>query len=499
MALHNLLLMTLVRLGTPGLLVRGVQAWKEMVAAVLAAALVRALLAAGRPRRRWLAPTDWLALGLAVILVLYALLGLTVFRHDVRPAQVAVGLRTLLLLPLMYLSGRVFQREAGAGDRWTAALAIGSFTVVGVFGLVELLFVPTRYWVDAGAPGYFAWSGYHYQGPRGLAENFFQTLPGDVLLRRMVSTELSPLGIAYSGLLVVPFAVVLRSRVAGGRVRQLLATSVLVAMVAVGLTVTRLAVGLLVAEAAALLVLLRDRSAALFLVGASAVAAFVLLVYPQVGPATTRNLDPVGPALASSQQAPIPLPPAIIGTQTSASPGPSTARVAPSGPGAAEPGSGLFDENDPSLRGHLLQLEKYVPYLLRDPLGHGVGSSVHRFNNAPTPGESAVLAFFGETGLVGGLLYLALYLGSIVAGFRALWITRGPAVGALAAVAGIGGLALAPVTLTSEVWGDLAVTFMFWWAAGSAVSASRSRAPSPPEAAGAPGPAGGRHTAAALS
>jgi hypothetical protein len=33
-------------------------------------------------------------------------------------------------------------------------------------------------------------------------------------------------------------------------------------------------------------------------------------------------------------------------------------------------------------------------------------------------------------------------------------------------VAAVGGLALIPITLTSDVWGDLSVTFLFWWAAG---------------------------------
>jgi hypothetical protein len=47
---------------------------------------------------------------------------------------------------------------------------------------------------------------------------------------------------------------------------------------------------------------------------------------------------------------------------------------------------------------------------------------------------------------------------------------------ALPLVAFAGGIALIPITLTSDVWGDFSVTFLFWWAAG--YSAARSAASS---------------------
>ena len=37
-------------------------------------------------------------------------------------------------------------------------------------------------------------------------------------------------------------------------------------------------------------------------------------------------------------------------------------------------------------------------------------------------------------------------------------------------VAVVGGLALIPITMTSDLWGDFSVTFLFWWAVGSCAS-----------------------------
>ena len=43
---------------------------------------------------------------------------------------------------------------------------------------------------------------------------------------------------------------------------------------------------------------------------------------------------------------------------------------------------------------------------------------------------------------------------------------------ALPLVVSIGGLMLFLITMTSDVWGNFAVTFLFWWAAGHSVSLS---------------------------
>ena len=42
---------------------------------------------------------------------------------------------------------------------------------------------------------------------------------------------------------------------------------------------------------------------------------------------------------------------------------------------------------------------------------------------------------------------------------------------AIPLVACVGGLSLAPIMLTSDVNGNFSVTFLFWWAAGHALTA----------------------------
>jgi len=113
-------------------------------------------------------------------------------------------------------------------------------------------------------------------------------------------------------------------------------------------------------------------------------------------------------------------------------------------------------------------------YVRQHPLGTGLGSAVHRFGASQGTGESAVFDFFGELGVVGGLLYLPIYFLMTIAGMRALVRARADVLlSGLPLVASIGGLMLFLITLTSDVWGNFAVTFLLWWAAGYSVSLLR--------------------------
>jgi O-antigen ligase len=83
-----------------------------------------------------------------------------------------------------------------------------------------------------------------------------------------------------------------------------------------------------------------------------------------------------------------------------------------------------------------------------------------------------MFAIGADTGALGLVLFLALYGGLVLVGLSIVWRRRDDvALCALGAVVGVGGLALAPVVLTSQVWGNFSVTFLFWWAAGSVVAA----------------------------
>jgi hypothetical protein len=115
-------------------------------------------------------------------------------------------------------------------------------------------------------------------------------------------------------------------------------------------------------------------------------------------------------------------------------------------------------------------------FVLLHPLGLGLGASIPRLGAATGPGESAVFQIGGEVGLVGLLLFLVLYGGVILAGAYVVWRRRAdPSETVLAVAVAVGGLALAPVVLTSQVWGDFSVTFLFWWLAGACIAAWPNR------------------------
>ncbi len=108
------------------------------------------------------------------------------------------------------------------------------------------------------------------------------------------------------------------------------------------------------------------------------------------------------------------------------------------------------------------------------PLGTGVGSSVHRFGPSQGTGESAVLDMFGDLGVLGGLLYLAIYMGSFLMALLAYVRYRAdPLMAMLPLTFVVAAAALAPITMTTDLWSDFATTFLFWWAAGASVSLLR--------------------------
>lgn len=436
MAVHNFLLMLLLNLRTPAPLVRVMQGWKELVLAALVTVAVVQLVRARRRGERWRwIPMDWIAIAFTGLLVVYLALPSSVLGGDTNLLQKLVAFRVDALIPLLYFLGRVFARPVERDLSVTAWLIVGAGAVVGAFGVYELFFVPTARWLDWGVNLYSSWLGFKYNGPAGLPENFFQSLPDGLLLRRMVSTYISPLGIAYTGLLVFPLAAMLIDR---AKSRVALVASVVAGtlfLIGVLLAVTRLAELCLVGEVVLLALVWRSRmSMALVPVVGAAVAA-VLFWYPAVGPV-------VDPYLL---------------------------------PGESQRHTILY-MGDPSIAEHLRFLESDLALDIKHPFGAGLGGSVHRFvqttvDTAGT-GESAVLGVFGDVGLLGGLLYVALYGFGLYYGLLAVWRARQRSMAsAMALIAVVGGVALIPITLTSDVWGDLSVTFLFWWAAGYSASA----------------------------
>ena len=84
-----------------------------------------------------------------------------------------------------------------------------------------------------------------------------------------------------------------------------------------------------------------------------------------------------------------------------------------------------------------------------------------------------MLTMFVDTGVIGGVAYVALYVFGLIQAVSALLRThRRGLEAALPMVAVVGGLALVPITMTNDLWGDFSVTFLFWWAVGSCASAA---------------------------
>jgi hypothetical protein len=447
MAFHNFVLMVLLELRTPPLLIRVVQGWKELVLALLVVValkrLLRSPLALPSPlkgRGKYLIPMDWVAIAFTVVLIVYLLLPSGLVPGSANFVQRLLAFRTAALIPLIYFLARVFSKPADGDLRYTAWLIVGAGAGVGAFGVYELWFVPTTRWLDWGVNLFSSWLGFAYNGPGGLPENFFQSLPDGLLLRRMVSTYISPLGIAYTGLVCWPIAVVMLDRQHSRRSVALL-TSLAAGFLLLGMlfSVTRLALLMLVGEALVLGLVVRTKVVIGLGVLVVASVTAILFLYPSVGPTVDPYLLP----------------------------GESHQRT-------------ILYIGDPSFAEHLRALLGDLRFIGQHPLGTGLGGSVHRFvqtnTDATGTGESALLGFFGDIGVVGGLLYLALYGLSLYYGQRAVRVAPPRSLKlALPLVASVGGLVLIPITLTSDVWADFSVTFLFWWAAGySASVATRS-------------------------
>ena len=441
MAFHSFLLMILLGLGTPHAMVRLFQGWKEALLAVLTLAAFAGLWRErreGRLGRPVL--TDWLALVFAFLAAVYFLLPGSILHSNANLAQRAVGFRLDALIPLLYFLGRRIGAEPT--ERATAVwLCLGAGAIVAVFGLFELWLIPTRTWLDWGVNLYTGFLGFAYKGPRGLPENFFLTLADGTLVRRMVSTYISPLGIAYTGLLLLPMGVALvEHRPASGRARWFAGIVLGLVLVGVMFSVTRLALLLTVAEAVFLLILLHRRWLAALVPVLAIATVFMLYLYPSIGPAVDRQL------------------------------------VA----GRGGHGQAAISAKDTSAQEHYDYLLADLRVDFQHPLGLGTGASTIRYGQLVGTGESALLGIFGDLGALGGFAYSALYLLVLWSAFRAVrLLPRASLESTLPLVVLVGGIALIPITLTSDLWGDLSVTFLFWWAAGAAVTLAQRTPRSP--------------------
>ena len=292
--------------------------------------------------------------------------------------------------------------------------------------MLEAYLVPIEWWEDADVPAYFAEQlDFEHNGPRGLPENFvFNTGDEDDLLRRSVSTFLSPLALAYM------IVVALLLWAAEPRRRWPLA-----AVAAVGLlfTFTRAAFLALAGGLVVLALLRRTWWPALAAAATIAVAAVWTQVYPTVAPETTWSQEDLEEQRRRARELGVP------------------------------PGE-TVSLNEPSIRSHLTALRDGVETVIRHPQGYGLGNAGATALRSDIPlkaGESTYTELGVETGLLGALAFIA-WNAALFWG-----LARAGAVGTAAALAAV--LALA---IQTDVLGTPWLAYVLWILAGARLSAS---------------------------
>ena len=441
LALHNAAMAALYAAGVRGSTLTAITAWKEIL---LAVALLRVLRDAARVRRLPFDPWigDWLALGFAVLAVVYALIPQSALGGHATMHTVALALRHDVIPVGAYFLGRslVLRRDDLRKLAWTLLAVAG---LVAALGLADVYLVSIGWWRTNGVVDYFhRHLGYVYHGTglrrepdgtvAGLPENFIYNVGGDKpFLRRLVSTFLSPLASGYL------FVVALLVAVAA--LRQRAAVLLLTVLTFAGLLWTFSRASLL-ALAAGLVVLAAVRRQPLGLgvaVLTVAVAFGWTHVFPKIAP---------------------------TGTFTKADLVYQHARAAGAQGGAA--GFTPTSPSEPSLHSHWISLREGLRTMVHHPQGFGLGNVGQTASRTGTPikaGESNYTELGVELGVLGSVLWtlwgLVLLGGLVRSGRGEQW-----AAGLAAAFAAV--LVLAVQT---DVIGDPWVAYCVWALAGALV------------------------------
>ncbi len=419
LALHNAMMAALFALGVENTPLTLIAAWKE---GLLAIALARVARDAVAERRLPFRPSlvDALALVFAAFVFLYAVLPQSALGGQADATTVLYALRHHLACVAAYFLGRSIVLLP------LRRLVLVTATVVAILGVVEAYTVPINSWEDADVPAYFREQlGFEHHGPRGLPENFvFNTGDESDLLRRAVSTFLSPLGPAY--LLVVALCLwAVRPR----------SGWLLAAIAAVGLLFTFTRAAMLVLACALLVLGFVQRRwwpvAAAVLTLATAV--IWTQVYPSIAPETTWSQADLRYQRDQAEK---------LGV----TPGETVA----------------LDE--PSIRNHLRALRDGVETVARHPQGYGLGNAGATALRHDVPlkaGESTYTELGVDTGLLGALAFIgwsAVLLWSLVRA-RASAIAA-----AFAAVLALG--------VQTDVLGTPWLAFVVWLLAGAGHTAA---------------------------
>jgi len=426
LALHNIVMAMLWRAGVRGGALTVISAWKEVL---LLAAL--ALVVAERrslPFSRSFLP-DLLALAFAAFVVVYALIPQSVLDGGATHKGIAYALRHDLLIVGAYFLGRGLELTDKERGR-LCTVVLGTAAVVAVFGLVDVYAVPLSWWRLSA--GWFQHQlGLDYgPGLSHLPQNFVYNAGENVVFRRLTSTFLSPLATAYL-LVVAMFFVPLRRRW-GLAVAALLFAAIL-------WTHTRAAV---IALAAGLLVLalVRRRVQLLGWAVVVVVAAFAFV----------KGYDHFAPR-----------------THFTAAEQVVQERNGSHAPGVSHDPTSVGES---STSEHLSSLRDGAKTVLKHPWGFGLGNSgvtAMRTDVRIKAGESTYTELGVETGLAGGLVFIAWCLALLRGALRRFaWLGA-----AFAAVLVLG--------LQTDVIGVPWIAVVVWAAVGDAVYREQIQSPRP--------------------
>ncbi len=431
LALHNVVMSQLWRAGVRGGALSALAAWKDVL---LAAALVAVFAAArGLPFRPNLC--DWLALAFAAFVVVYGLIPQSALGGGATHSGVVYAARHDLLPVEAYALGRALalsSPERAALVRTIVATAVG----VAAFGLLDVYLVPLSFWRHAGG-WYEHQLGLVYKGLSGLPENFIYNQGGNVVFRRLTSTFLSPLATAYL-LVVALLALRLRSRLS-----QVVAVVLFAALL---WTHTRAALAALVVGLVVLAILRRTAVPAVLAVLVAVVGFVFVKEYAHFAPRAH---------LTASEQH-------------------FQEQHARSSPNVSHDATSA---NEASTSEHLRSLRDGLRTVAHHPWGFGLGNAgvtAARTKVKLEAGESTYTELAAETGIVGGLLFVAWSLVLLRGLFVLPWLAA-----AFAALLFLG--------LQTDVIGIPWLAVAVWALAGSTAHRTAERA-APPRvvAAGAP-------------
>jgi hypothetical protein len=415
LALHNLVMSQLWRAGVRGGALTVVSAWKDVL--LLVALVFVVWVRRGLPFKA--APADWLALAFGLFVVLYAFVPQSWLGGGASHRGVLYAARHDLLPVGAYFLGRGLDLTERERTR-VCRLVLATAATVAAIGLVDVYAVPLTWWRQSA--GWFRDQlGLDYgPGLSHLPQNFVYNAGNGVVFRRLTSTFLSPLASAY--LLVVALFFVPLRRSWGIPLALLLFAAVLWSH-------TRAA---MIAFVAGLLVLAVVRRAPR-LVAIAALAVVVSFAF-------VKGYDHVAPRTHFTA--------AELRVQE---------KHASAAPGASHDPTSA---NESSTSEHLASLRDGTKAVLKHPWGYGLGNAgvtAERTDVSVKAGESTYTELGVETGLAGGLVFVAWALVLLRATFR-----RRPWLGAaLVAVLVLG--------LQTDVIGVPWIAVVVWALAGDAV------------------------------